>query len=69
MANSLNEELMGKTVRLKKGLLLPKYENMEAVVDGGFGASSITIGRALFVTFKNGEKTRLSGDDVLEIVS
>ena len=71
MANSLNIDLRGKTVKFKKGVLKPKYENLTAVVDkdsGGFGAVGFTAGTALFVTFSDGEKARMDGYDVLEIV-
>ena len=69
MANSLNKDLKDKTVTFKKGVLKPKYENMTAVVVGGFGASALTSGTALFVTFEDGEKTRMNGYDVEKFIN
>lgn len=67
MANSLNENLLGKRVRFKDRLHL-KDEFQEAVVFGGNGSSPVKSGTALFVRFDNGEKASFDGYDVAEIV-
>ena len=68
MANSLNVDLTDKVVRFKPGVLKPEYAHMTFKVSGGFGASPFTSGRALFGEFEDGEKCRMNGEDVLEIV-
>lgn len=65
MANTLNEDLEGRTVIIKAEALLPKYaEPHQRVfhVDGGFGAKTHTTGNAVFGTFvADGEKCRVEG--------
>ena len=71
MANSLNKNLNGKTVLLKKKGLKPEFhaESERTVkVVGGFGASSFTSGSALLVEFPDKETTRVSGFDVEKII-
>ena len=68
MANSLNQELSGKVVVLKKDGLKPEYHDIKQrlfKVSGGFGASSFTNGSVLFGTFlSDGEECRMNGYDV-----
>lgn len=65
MGNSLNIELEGKHVLISKERLKPEYHDEAKrvfLVKGGFGASSFTIGRALFGEFvSDGEKCRQDG--------
>lgn len=62
MANALRIDLVGKTVIFQqKYLTVPALEHPFRV-DGGFGASPTTMGRALFGTFlSDGEEARMEG--------
>jgi hypothetical protein len=76
MANSLNKELKGKIVVLKKEAFKPEYreqyqdeKSRRVKVLGGFGASAITIGKMLHIKFEsNGDEASVSGYDVEKIV-
>ena len=65
MANSLNINLRGKIVLIKKRLM--NYDNQEEMkraflVSGGFGAEIETNGSSLFGTFLcDGERTKMDG--------
>ncbi len=65
MANTLNEDLKGQTVIMAAKYFQPEYaEPYRRVfrVRGGFGASPVTGGNALFGTFlADGESCRMEG--------
>lgn len=67
MANTLNMDLTGKVVILRKGFF---REGLEAtdhpfLCEGGFGCLGYTEGRMLAGTFiSDGEETAVSGYDV-----
>lgn len=73
MGNSLNMDLEGKHVVIKKEILKPEYHDVEKrvfLVKGGFGAKSYTIGTALFGEFVfDGEECRMDGYDVERLAS
>ena len=66
--NSLGINLQGKLVVLKATKMLPRYADLcyrLFYVTGGFGASPITRGTALFgVHVSDGEVARWDGNDV-----
>ncbi len=65
MANTLDEDLKGQTVIIGAEYMLPEYaEPHQRVfrVRGGFGASPVTHGNALFGEFlADGESCRMEG--------
>jgi len=68
MANSLDQNLEGKVVVLRKKIFKPEYRDIKYrvfKVTGGFGAYANTIGRALFgIHLIDGERARYDGFDV-----
>jgi hypothetical protein len=72
MANSLNLDLEGKTVLLKKEFFKPQFqEESQRIVKvlGGFGAKKDTMGTALYVKFLcDGEETRFEGYQIEKII-
>jgi len=62
MSNSLSMDLTGKVVIFKQNYLtVPQLEH-PFLVEGGFGASPNTIGRALIGEFlSDGERARMEG--------
>lgn len=68
MANSLDQDLLGKVVVLSKDYLKPEWHDLKKrlfKVAGGFGASPHTIGGAIFGEFLfDGEKCRMEGYQV-----
>lgn len=62
MGNSLNMNLEGQVVIFKKKYMTVPPLDHPFRVEGGFGASPSTIGRALFGTFlSDGEEARMEG--------
>jgi hypothetical protein len=70
MANSLDQDLTGKVVLIRKDVLKPEWHyDRRFLVKGGFGALPHTMGKALMGTFLvDGESCRMSGWDVESVV-
>lgn len=65
MANTLDLDLTGKVVIFKQSVLKVPATEHPFRVEGGFGASPHTMGRALMGTFlSDGERARMEGYDV-----
>ncbi len=68
MANAMKQGLIGRTVVIKKSVLRPEFAPQERRlfrVAGGFGASSFTVGTALFgELFYSTDTIRLEGYDI-----
>lgn len=72
MANSLNKDLRGKTVLLKKHIFRPEYQDEKyrrvKVIDG-FGSVPFTVGKMMVVESEfDGERFSVSGYNVQKIV-
>lgn len=67
MANSLNQDIANKYVRLKSKTNSAKFQKskwLTVLVTGGFGDKPFTQGEALFILHVDGETRRVSGYDV-----
>lgn len=65
MANTLNIDLEGKVVIFRQDVMSVPAVDHPFLVEGGFGASPDTMGRALLGTFlSDGERCRMEGHEV-----
>jgi hypothetical protein len=67
MANALNREIKAGESVVLKDILKPEFSTLEwrtVKAIAGFGMLSYTVGTALLVEFKDGERTRLDGYDI-----
>jgi len=68
VVNSLSQNLQGQVVVLRAEVFQPQYQALQYrvwKVLGGFGASAVTMGRALFCrSLFDGEETRFDGMEV-----
>ena len=69
--NALGREIKdGEEIVLNEEALAPEYRSLEwrtVTAEGGFGASSFTAGRALFVRFKDGDTSRVNAMDDISV--
>lgn len=72
MANSIGEDITGKVVEIKTGILRPEYDTPQGRLvraESGFGCVPYTSGTAVFCTYlADGEKSRLRGYDFARVV-
>ena len=69
MANSLNKELKGKVVLLKKENFREEIKDLRFLCNDGFGCNPDTSGSSIYgVWVVNNNKDRVSGYDVESII-
>lgn len=69
MSNSLNKELKGKTVLLKKSHFRDDVTDLRFVCEDGFGVNAFTNGTSIYGYWvSDGKKDKVGGYDVESVV-